>query len=47
LLPANRVLGDDGEYVSAQQVCESTGIDLDLLQRLQGAVGLPSGVSRK
>ena len=41
LLPVNRVLGDDGEYVSAQQVCESTGIDLDLLQRLQGAVGLP------
>jgi adenylate cyclase len=41
LLPANRVLGDDGEFVSARQICESTGVELDLLQRLQGAVGLP------
>jgi adenylate cyclase len=41
LLPANRVLGDDGEYVSARQICESTGVALELLQRLHGAVGLP------
>lgn len=41
LLPANRAMGDDGIYVSARQVCEATGIDLEVLQRLQRAVGLP------
>jgi adenylate cyclase len=25
LLPANRLLGDDGIYVSAREVCEATG----------------------
>jgi adenylate cyclase len=41
LLPSYRVLGDDGTFVSARQICESIGIDLDLLQRLQRAAGLP------
>jgi adenylate cyclase len=41
LLAANRVLGDDGNYVSAREICESTGVELDLLQRLQRAIGLP------
>jgi adenylate cyclase len=41
LLPANRLLGDDGIYVSAREVCGATGIDLEVLQRLQRAVGLP------
>ena len=41
LLPANQAMGDDGIYVSARQVCEATGIDLEILQRLQRAVGLP------
>lgn len=41
MLPANRVLGDDGDYVSAREICESTGVELELLQRLQRAVGLP------
>jgi adenylate cyclase len=41
LLPANRVVGEDGTYISAQQICESTGIDLDLLRRLHQAAGLP------
>jgi adenylate cyclase len=41
LLPSYRVLGDDGTYVSARQICEATGIELDLLQRLQRAAGLP------
>ena len=41
LLPSYRVLGDDGTYVSAREICESTGIELDLLQRLQRAAGLP------
>ncbi len=41
LVASNRVLGDDGDYVSAREICEKTGIELDLLQRLQRAVGLP------
>jgi adenylate cyclase len=41
LLPANRVLGDDGVYVSAREVAESTGIELEVLQRLERAAGLP------
>ena len=41
MLPAYRVLGDDGQLVSAREVCESTGVELELLQRLQRAVGLP------
>src|SRR6202008_198101 len=41
MLPASKVLGDDGHYVSARQVCEATGIKLQLLQRLQRAIGLP------
>ena len=41
LVPTNRVLGDDGEYVSAREICEATGIELGLLQRVQRAIGLP------
>jgi adenylate cyclase len=41
LLPANRVMGEDGVYLSAREICKETGVDLELLQRLQGAVGLP------
>lgn len=40
-LPAYRALGDDGTYVSARVISDSTGIDLELLQRLQRAIGLP------
>jgi len=42
LLPMNRVLGDDGTLVSARDICEETGLDLELLERLRGAIGLPS-----
>ncbi|MCV7042660.1 adenylate/guanylate cyclase domain-containing protein [Mycolicibacterium moriokaense] len=42
LLPARRLLGDDGVYVSARETCEKTGIDLELLKRFQRAMGLPS-----
>lgn len=41
MLAANRVLGDDGDYVSAHEVCEEAGIDLELLQRLHRSMGLP------
>ena len=40
LLPARRVVGDDGSYVSAREIAESHGVDLLLLQRMQRAVGL-------
>jgi adenylate cyclase len=40
-LPGNRVVGDNGEYVSARQICQTTGIDLGLLQRIHRAIGLP------
>ena len=41
LLATRRVMGDDGTYVSAREISEKTGIDLDLLQRVQRAIGLP------
>jgi len=41
LLPANRVMGDDGVYVSAREMAHATGIDLELLQGMQRAAGLP------
>jgi len=41
LLPARRALGDDGSYVSARQISEQTGLDLDQLTRFQRAAGQP------
>lgn len=41
LMPAGRVVGDDGVYVSSRQICEETGIDLELLEAMQRALGLP------
>jgi adenylate cyclase len=40
LLPANRVIGDDGTVVSTQELSEATGIGADLLQQFHRAVGL-------
>jgi adenylate cyclase len=40
LLPANRVAGDDGTLVSPREVSESSGVSIELLQRLHRAVGL-------
>ena len=41
LLATYRVLGDDGQYVSARQISDSTGVDVDVLRRLHGEIGLP------
>lgn len=41
MLPAYRVLGDDGQLVSARDICELTGMNLEVVQRLHRAVGLP------
>src|SRR5262249_15323662 len=40
LLAGRRVLGDDGTYMSAREISDKYNIDLDLLQRMQRAVGL-------
>jgi len=40
LLPANRMIGDDGTLASPQEISESSGVNLELLQRLHSAVGL-------
>jgi adenylate cyclase len=41
MLPANRVMGDDGVYLSMREMSERTGIELALLQQLMRAAGLP------
>lgn len=41
LLAPRRLLGDDGTYVSTREISESTGMDLELVQRIQRAAGLP------
>ena len=41
LLASRRILGDDGEYVSAREISARTGIDLTLLQRIQRVLGQP------
>ncbi|ANW66168.1 cyclase [Mycobacterium sp. djl-10] len=41
LLAPRRIIGDDGTYVSTRQISDETGMDLELVQRLQRAAGLP------
>lgn len=41
LLPASRVIGNYGVYVSAREISEANGVDLELLRRMQRALGLP------
>ncbi|KAA1247235.1 adenylate/guanylate cyclase domain-containing protein [Mycobacterium simiae] len=40
LLATRRLIGDDGRYVSAREISQTHGIDLELLQRVQRATGL-------
>ena len=40
LLPAIRLIGDDGVLVSPREISESSGVSLELLQRLHRAAGL-------
>ena len=40
LLPAIRLIGDDGVPVSPREISESSGVSLELLQRLHRAAGL-------
>ena len=41
LLPARRALGDDGTHVSARAISRAHNIDLEVLQRIMRALGLP------
>ena len=41
LLATRGAMGDDGTLVSARQIGEDAGLDLDLLERMMRAVGLP------
>ena len=41
MLPANRVMGDDGSYVSTREMSQQTGIELELLEQLMRAARLP------
>src|SRR4051794_5987143 len=41
LMPAGRLVGDDGVRLSTRQICEDTGVDLELLEAIQRALGLP------
>ena len=40
MLPASKVLGDDGHYVSAREVCEVTGIEPQIEKELRAGRGL-------
>ena len=40
LLPAHRIMGDDGTLISPREISQSSGVSLELLQRLHRAVGL-------
>ncbi|HET9875900.1 MAG TPA: adenylate/guanylate cyclase domain-containing protein [Mycobacterium sp.] len=40
LLPTGRVVGQDDDYVSTREIAEAHGTDLELLQRVQRALGL-------
>lgn len=41
LLASRRVIGDDGVYVSAREAAETHGVELELFERIQRAMGLP------
>ena len=40
LLPTRRLLGDDGQYVSAREISERVGLPIEELTRFQRAVGM-------
>ena len=40
LMAARRLMGDDGDYVSTREISEATGLEMELLQRVQRAIGL-------
>jgi len=43
MLASNRIIGDDGTTISAREVADSSGLPLELIQRLHLAAGLARG----
>jgi len=41
LLASRRLIGDDGTYVSTQDIADESGADIEMVHRAQRAVGLP------
>ncbi len=41
LLASRQIIGDDGEYVCAREAARKAGVDLELFERIQRAMGLP------
>ena len=42
LLASRRLIGDDGTYVSTRDIAEQAGVDIDMVRRIQRAIGLPT-----
>ena len=42
LLASRRLIGDDGTYVSTRDLAEQAGIEIDMVRRIQRAIGLPT-----
>ncbi len=42
LLASRRLIGDDGTYVSTRDIAEQAGIEIDMVRRMQRAIGLPT-----
>ena len=42
LLASRRLIGDDGTYVSTRDIAERAGVDIDMVRRMQRAIGLPT-----
>lgn len=42
MLVSRRLMGADDNYISANDIVERTGLDLDLIRRVQRAIGLPT-----
>jgi adenylate cyclase len=42
LLASRRLIGDDGTYISTRDIAERAGIDVDMVRRVQRAIGLPT-----
>ncbi|MCW2528313.1 MAG: family 3 adenylate cyclase [Pseudonocardiales bacterium] len=41
LMASRKIIGDDGAYVSTRELSEKTGMELELMQRVLRAIGLP------
>ena len=42
LLASRRLIGDDGTYVSTRDIAEQAGIEIEMVRRVQRAIGLPT-----